>query len=978
MLAERPPFARVSVFACLSVCLIVGGTLAEEYPKPYRPPCVERENTFQFTEKPAIKLVSKDKYEITFAVKAGCDAVVALVDGEGRVVRHLACGVLGSNAPAPFQKSLKQKIYWNGKDDMGVYVKEPNKLKLRVQLGMKLTFYRHLGASNPEAMAGYVLGIATDKDGAYVIVRGHIGHNHITIRKFDHDAKYLRSLLPPISSMPESRLAGRAYVEYEKGKRDHHGPIMGESLGYDGNQIPCMYGKGMLDIQPVAVDGKLYFCSAGTGYHSGREPTMLYYIYTDGGTDVKGFTKREFFPWTGGNQAPRFAASPDGKYLYHTGAEGGRGGCAVVMRIETAGDGPSELFIGKGTKRGSKPSLSPGSDNQSLAGASGIDTDADGRIYVCDTFNNRVQIFSPDGKYLKTIKVDRPHLVGVHKKTGAIYVQHQGRVRGKSVPRLTKFDGFANLKEIYHKDGILTGAMAVDSWAPKTRLWIGGGMKRRAAAGGQISDRGPGVTVWEEDGKDLKKIADFDEKTRALAKGDYFGRWSGSVYDKVVCDPVREKAWYCQRKNDGVRLVFDLKTGKFEGEYRMGGATDDIAFDKKGYLHLHFNPGFYMPGVGRLDPDQAKIYRAKHASGSRYGIPSKRVFEMAEVPYDYGIPTDRPNRKNWAGVIPVKDQPGAKYFQDGFGVNMQGVVAEQCNIYHVPKMDEEARSFALSGRLERLARGQGQGPENQGPYAAFLRSIEESEKRGEHTFFIHRTPGASLAGATIWTFESSGELRNKLAANAGGVMAGCHIDEDGNLYFTILRHMNINGVPFLKGKSGNLGSDKPLDRTNRNPWMSTHVKVPGKGAKFLLQKAAVKLDPLPTRPVDWAGTGLKCPATWVEGAYWMYPGATPTSRGGCTCPSSRPHLDWFKRSYVPEGYRHSIGILDTNGNLIMHMGSYGNHDDALAMKEGTEDVRLTLPRFISGTDNYLCFDDWGERLPVLKIGYHAEETASIK
>jgi hypothetical protein len=190
--------------------------------------------------------------------------------------------------------------------------------------------------------------------------------------------------------------------------------------------------------------------------------------------------------------------------------------------------------------------------------------------------------------------------------------------------------------------------------------------------------------------------------------------------------------------------------------------------------------------------------------------------------------------------------------------------------------------------------------------------------------------------------------------------------------------MNVNGVPFLKGKSGNLGSDKPLDRTNRNPWMATHVKVPGKGAKFLLRKAAVKLDPLPTRPVDWAGTGLKSPATWVEGAYWMYPGATPTSRGGCTCPSSRPHLDWFKRSYVPEGYRHSIGILDTNGNLIMHMGSYGNHDDALAMKPDTEDVRLTLPRFIGGTDNYMAFDDWGERLTVLKIGYHAEESAPVK
>ena len=102
----------------------------EDFPKPYSPPCVERENVFEFTEKPAVKKVGEDKYEITFAVKGGCDVAVSIVDADGKVVRHLGAGVLGPNAPAPFQKgSWKQTLYWNGKNDLLEYVREPGRLR---------------------------------------------------------------------------------------------------------------------------------------------------------------------------------------------------------------------------------------------------------------------------------------------------------------------------------------------------------------------------------------------------------------------------------------------------------------------------------------------------------------------------------------------------------------------------------------------------------------------------------------------------------------------------------------------------------------------------------------------------------------------------------------------------------------------------------------------------------------------------------
>jgi hypothetical protein len=174
---------------------------ADDWWKPYSPPCTERESVFEFTEKPKVQKIAEDKYEITFAVKGYCDVAVAIIDpdpkkelvpGRGIVVRHLGAGVLGPNAPLPFQKnSLKQVIYWDGKDDLGMYHKEPEKLKVRVMLGLKPVFDKRLGGTSGKSMPGYVAGIALGPDGAYVFAQGTSSKSHGVIRKFDHDGNYV-------------------------------------------------------------------------------------------------------------------------------------------------------------------------------------------------------------------------------------------------------------------------------------------------------------------------------------------------------------------------------------------------------------------------------------------------------------------------------------------------------------------------------------------------------------------------------------------------------------------------------------------------------------------------------------------------------------------------------------------------------------------------------------------------------------------
>jgi hypothetical protein len=74
-------------------------------------------------------------------------------------------------------------------------------------------------------------------------------------------------------------------------------------------------------------------------------------------------------------------------------------------------------------------------------------------------------------------------------------------------------------------------------------------------------------------------------------------------------------------------------------------------------------------------------------------------------------------------------------------------------------------------------------------------------------------------------------------------------------------------------------------------------------------------------------------------------------------------------------------VVDTNGNLILHIGQYGNLDSGDGPKSkipvGGDGIAMSVVRFISATDDRLVFDDFSERLVCLKLNYHAEETAGI-
>ncbi len=124
-------------------------------------------------------------------------------------------------------------------------------------------------------------------------------------------------------------------------------------------------------------------------------------------------------------EAQSIALSPDGKWLYITGcytcATRSKMGTHLarmkwdhgVYRIAFNEDKPPTLWKG-GKKKGN--------DENHFNHPSDVLVDSHGRVYIADNFNDRVQIFSVDGKLLKSIPVNGPAQLGINPKTGELYV----------------------------------------------------------------------------------------------------------------------------------------------------------------------------------------------------------------------------------------------------------------------------------------------------------------------------------------------------------------------------------------------------------------------------------------------------------------------------------------------------------------------------------------------------------------------------
>lgn len=102
---------RSLILLCLTFLMIV--RTADCFDDAFAEFKIQRKEVFEFTKKPKL-VTSKNSASISFAVKDYCDVTIAIENADGKIIRHLASGVLGKNAPEPFVKdSLEQTIIWD-------------------------------------------------------------------------------------------------------------------------------------------------------------------------------------------------------------------------------------------------------------------------------------------------------------------------------------------------------------------------------------------------------------------------------------------------------------------------------------------------------------------------------------------------------------------------------------------------------------------------------------------------------------------------------------------------------------------------------------------------------------------------------------------------------------------------------------------------------------------------------------------------
>lgn len=904
---------------------------------------IKRKNIFEFSKKPSLKQ-EKNQSIISFATKDMCDVTIAIENSDGKIVRHLASGVLGSNAPEPFQKdTLEQNIIWDYKDDRGRYIDELDTLKIRVSLGLQAEYEKDLYYSPYKRISSLPIMCAAP-EGIYV----YEGRGRDHLRLFGHDGKYIKTIYPfPASQIKNViglkwwKAPNGADVLYKEsvyhqtlltsGENDDKSKQFGRSSGVAalglavmGKRIALVYEH----LNRVAVDG-----SSGGLPLKGEETCI--HVDKDG-FDEKGLAEQIVGPSS-------VALSPDGKSIYMTGYmwnlrnSHNPNSLMGVLKMNYEVNEKPIIFVGK------KSSLEFGDDNFHFALPTSVDTDKAGNVYVSDFGNNRIQIFDSSGAFLKSINTKYPAKVAVHQKTGEIYVFSWGVIGvcsqldkkigapGKIPQGISIFSPFPELQkkhEFSYSFGpasnntyeVLMGQtyqLTLDSWAELPTFWVAG---RKIIPTKYDVARGGGALLssdlWEGGAKKV-----------VLKDGNWVTEYQVNEAAKKDIIRITPPHYNIQE------LFFNPKSEKlYVGEPDSGPTgkawCELIEIDPQSLatkiIKLPFNPN-------DMDFDiEGNVYLRSTNVIARYNINTWK-----EIPFDYGAERQSVGRDGGIGgiaspVISALMLPSGSppcYHQSGINVNVNGDIIVACA--HEPKSGNAAK------------------------------------------YIVPEYPGRHVDPISICVhiFDKFGKIKSENVVKGAPQCDGIAIDKNNNIYMLATPTRLIEGKFIDDGMSATM---MKFSNKNNGRFLSSRLDVP-----LILPKAQY-----PTRHQEVKDM-------WIENYEWLYGGCGFAGfndfrgGGGCACWFVRFKLDYFARSFVPEPMQYSIAVLDSAGNLILKIGQYGNEDSkGKNSKEplGGDEVGLFHPCFIAvHTDRRLFISDIGnENIMSVKLKYAVDEILPLK
>ncbi|MCK6471938.1 MAG: SMP-30/gluconolactonase/LRE family protein [Planctomycetes bacterium] len=943
---------RTMGMACLAVGVLLAANARAEDGDPYAELKVKRQQVFEFAEAPAVTRTG-DRIEVAFASKGYCDATVAVEDSDGKIIRHLASGVLGNNAPPPFEKNaLKQRVVWDGKDDQGKYVDDKDSCRVRVSLGLRASFDKNLYWS-PHKRIGPMPIMSAAPEGVYVY--DGMGMDHI--RLFGHDGAYIRTVHPyPADKVKE--VQGLNWADFPEGYRlptkygFYQQTLLNCGSNDDIEDKNCRYGWAAMGL-------------AAKGNRIAVAYETLNRISTDGSSGGLPFSGPKVgfqlsHQGYGGYDQGKYligpsslAFSPDAKTLYLTGflwfSRFDSGCYHALMKMDFEKDDPPQVMCGSIERK------EWGSGEKQFNTPTSVAVDAEGRVYVSDFMNDRVQVFAPDGKLVQSIKHPAPAKVLVHQRTGEIYIlSWTPNGIPHDVQKATNFDPRkkqATTVSMYspmpspqkkYTDPIDLGwgdpgyyfalgalyQVELDSWSAEPALWIVG-RKHAVTEGDEHINGGWAASrndpaLWKHNIRVLQKKKGKWETTFSFAEqAEKDAKVLGSNKHHIqylYFNPVSEKLYVgepdsgptCKAFSNA--LIIDPLSGKIDVQ-ELPFNPMDMAFDLTGAAYLRT-----QDRVVRFD---SKTWR--------------------EIPWDYGTEYDKVGQDGGMGgrtspAIAALELPASGtvcYHQSGMGINARGELVVACG-NRADVQNEDRRAGANS------------------PFKTARRDIQ-----------IYPGYNISPISCSVHVWDRHGQVIHSNAIPGLPQLDGVQIDAQGDLYVLAAPSRVYGGKKYFNDMSESL--------------IKFH---PNKG-KVLSNEGAIPLpkEGRPDRPMDLYGG--KTGGAWVENALWFFGGGgfagfNPSrAGGGCACWHGRFNLDYFGRSIVPAPFQYNVAVLDSAGNLILRIGRYGNVE--LSGPAG-DDIGFFNGAYVTThTDRRIFVADHGNmRIVSAKLDYHASQTISLR
>ncbi|MCG3179798.1 MAG: hypothetical protein BIFFINMI_02143 [Phycisphaerae bacterium] len=934
---------------------------------------VKRENVFEFVSGPQVTR-DGDRVTIAFESKGFCDVTIAIEDADGRIIRHLVSGVLGPKAPPPLAKDTrKQAVVWDGKNDKGAYVDDKDAYTVRVSLGLEPRFERTLYWSPYKRISQAAPLMAANDEGVVVCEGAGVD----SVRMYDHEGNYLRTIYPfPADKLAEVK--GLDLRDFPQGVRyPWKQSLYQQTLLTSGDN--CNYDDQM---------GRHGRAATGITLHgrdlvlAGIKMNRLRTDGTTGGRDLLGgkssFAIRRMSTMLGRvdfDASPSsVAVSPDGKWVYLTGFayrypynfDTMHG----VARMPLEGREDAKIFAGK-VEIADGYASGFGSGPGQFRNATSVDCDAQGRVYVGDFMNDRVQVFDPDGKFLKEFKADRPAVVKVNRKNGEIWIfswivpsrLYEGAKRQGQVPaQLVRYKSFDDPREISRQPMPLEGmrvhygtyigipsplwfSAEVDFQTDPVTIWLGAECRNNAEAG-VAGGNGGMRTPWESAGlwllreqegkwKAIRSFGALAAKAVVRAKPPY------NAIQRLEVNPVNGRLYVGEAdsgptvKSSNDLLEIDPETGRIK-VIELPFSAMEYVFDRDGNIYLR-NTDL----IARYD----KSFR--------------------EIPFDYGeervkvgeIGAGGVRTADLVGALAMPSKSPVCFHQGGFNVNARGDIVASCAY----------RFVGLSGTDD-----MGRYKINTGPAA------DHGGKAYEPQSYPGRISNSTTPCIHIW--DRHGKILHEDAVPGVAQVDGVAIDEQDNIYFMHTPSRMLDGKPYLNEMSETLTKVAP----GKAKVISTHPSAP----------VPLPAESHPERRMDLFAGGVG--RGWVEGADWMYGGVgyagfnTSRAGGGCACWFSRFCLDYYARSIVPEPQIFSVAVVDSAGNLITRIGRPGNADDGVPLVAspdlkspnplGGDEVALFYACYVgTHTDRRIFISDVGNgRILSVKVNYHAERRVPLK